>query len=497
MKKLLLLPLLALLALYSCRKEVPIASQGVQLKFSRDTVFLDTVFTTVGSSTYQLKVYNPSDETVSIDDIRLGRNQASKYRINVNGTAGKTFSDVEILPNDSIYVFVEVTASVIGSSESLLYTDSILFNNKGTNQNVKLVTLTQDAYFHYPTNFFTIGGQAIPYSFLDNNPPLMWDKPHVFYGYGRIYNQEITIPVGAELYFHNGSGLIIDTAGVLKVAEGANPASDSVTFAGDRLEPFYEDAPGQWGGVLGGIYVSRYSGPNIINNTVIKNATTALRLDSVGANYDQLTITNSHILNNSRIGIYGGYGNLLAINTVVANAGLHLFYAFGGNYDFLHCTFANYWNQSTRNTSGVALSNYLDLQEEDGTNYRIVRDLQHAYFGNCLVVGNNRSELAILKDESGNLEYEFQAAMIDVDISLTPEERGYDYNDPQNFKDGILINKDPDFVNYEESQYALDTMSQAVDGGTLNLPISISQDISGQNRSFNGIPDLGAYERQY
>lgn len=502
MKKIFLLLALATMALYSCRKENPIASKGIQLRFSTDTVLLDTVFTTVGSSTYNLKVYNPTNETVVIDDIRLGRSKSSKYRINVDGRSGQTFKDVEILPKDSIYVFVEVTASVIGAPEGILYTDSILFSNKGTDQNVKLVTLTRDAYFHYPTNFVVISGIVIPYSVLaDNNSgpiTLPNDKPHVFYGYGIIDN-ELSIPGGTELYFHQNSGLLVDEDGVLKVAENSFPgAGDSVTFQGDRLEPFYEDAAGQWGGALGGIYISRNSRGNRINNAVIKNATTALRLDSVGAADDQLTLSNSYILNSSRIGIYGGHGNVKAYNTVVANSGLHLLYAFGGNYQFRHCTFANYWEGGTRSTAAVALSNYLELRDENDKEYRLVRDLQSAYFGNCIVTGSNRQELAILKDDdAGQVNYEFRNAIIDIDESIPQSDRSFDITDSQFFSD-ILINNDPDFVNIEKNRYNLDSASQAVNqGNTIDGTLTNGIDILGNQRSFGGTPDLGAFERQY
>jgi hypothetical protein len=497
MKKILLLLALASIALYSCRKETPIAGSGVELRFSTDTVFLDTVFRSVGSSTYNLKVFNPTDESVIIDDIRLGRNQSSKYRINVDGQPGNNHKGVEILPKDSIYIFIEVTLTELGSFPGLLYTDSILFNNKGTEQNVKLVTLARDAYFHYPTDFLVISDVVIPYSMVTNNPPLLWDKPHVFYGYG-IIDEAIDIPTGAELYFHNNSGLLVLEDGQLTVGQTMG-AGDSVTFTGDRLEPFYEDVPGQWGGVLGGIYFAQGSTGNRINNTVIKNATTAIRLDSVGDLDDQLTISNSYILNSSRVGIYGGYGNVIGLNTVVANSGLHLLYAFGGNYEFIHCTFANFWNQATRNTAGVTLTNYLDIQNEDNSTTRIVRDLNSASFGNCMVVGNNRQELAILKDNQGMLNYEFRSAILDVDESVSPADRSFDWNDDQFFKNKILINADPDFVNTDRNQYRLDSLSQAVNQGNVFDGSDVrlnAQDIRGNSRS-NGIPDLGAFERTY
>ena len=93
----------------SCRKDfVTIPSSG-QLQFSKDTVYLDTVFTNIGSSTYNLKVYNRSDDDISIPTIQLGEGESSKYRLNVDGIAGRVFENIELLANDSMFIFVETT----------------------------------------------------------------------------------------------------------------------------------------------------------------------------------------------------------------------------------------------------------------------------------------------------------------------------------------------------------------------------------------------------
>ena len=50
-----------LIVLSSCRKDFSSEiSTGGELSFSKDTVYLDTVFTNIGTSTYNLKVYNKS-----------------------------------------------------------------------------------------------------------------------------------------------------------------------------------------------------------------------------------------------------------------------------------------------------------------------------------------------------------------------------------------------------------------------------------------------------
>ena len=501
MKKLFLLIAFISVALYSCRKDVPVAKQGVTLKFSADTIYLDTVFRTIGSSTYRLKVYNPSEETVIIDNIKLNV-KPECTALNINGIPSNDLDDVEILAKDSIHIFIQTTQIMECrnpnqpdplSNDYFTHSDFITFTNKDVQQKVELITIVRDAYFHFPNSFVMVGGTPIPYSIIapeNQTTTLPNDKPHVIYGYAVVNeNATLNIDPGTELYFHKGAGLWIYEGATLKVAENAlSGIGDSVTFAGDRLEPFYEDVPGQWGGVLGGIFIQGNSGNHIINNTVIKNATTALRLDS---NVNSLTtLSNSWILNSSRVGIYGGFGNLKAENVVVANAGVHLLYAFGGSYDFTNCTFANYWQGSTRSGGGVALSNYLELVDENNKTYRIVRDLNQANFSNCLIVGNNQEELTILKDNGGILEYFLQYNMID--IFEDADDRSYDINDQTHFQSN-KFNNEPDFVDVSKNEYALDTNSQAVNQGTVGQQTPL--DILGYPR--DGQPDLGAYERKF
>ena len=144
---------IALLAsLYSsCRKDFDFRPvQSSELRFSRDTVYLDTVFTNISSATYTLKVYNKSDDPISIPSIYLENGATSNFRLNVDGRAGKSFDAVELLPKDSMYVFVETTADIqqlTSSNTQFLYEDKIHFSDVGA---VTLMTLVQDAVFLYP-----------------------------------------------------------------------------------------------------------------------------------------------------------------------------------------------------------------------------------------------------------------------------------------------------------------------------------------------------------
>ena len=69
----------------SCNSDIDFEINDTLLTFSKDTVYLDTVFTNIGSSTYNLKVYNNSSKNILIPEIKLSNGEDSFYRLNVDG----------------------------------------------------------------------------------------------------------------------------------------------------------------------------------------------------------------------------------------------------------------------------------------------------------------------------------------------------------------------------------------------------------------------------
>ena len=102
----------------SCRKNNFITDSNAKLEFSKDTVYFDTVFTGIGSAARYLKVYNPHDLPINLSEIKIAKGIESNYRINVNGIPSNELHDIEIGPNDSIYIFVDVTLLYILHSPS-------------------------------------------------------------------------------------------------------------------------------------------------------------------------------------------------------------------------------------------------------------------------------------------------------------------------------------------------------------------------------------------
>ena len=145
--------LFAIASTTSCKKTVFYSSEN--LSFSADTLVFDTIFTTVGSTTQQFKIYNNDNRTVTINEIELMGGTSSPFRMNVDGISGTNMANIELEGGDSLFVFVEVTLDVNGGTLPLVVEDRIRFNTNGTDQFVQLAVWGQDAYFH--TTVFSQG----------------------------------------------------------------------------------------------------------------------------------------------------------------------------------------------------------------------------------------------------------------------------------------------------------------------------------------------------
>jgi hypothetical protein len=203
------------------------------------------VFTNIGSSTYNLKVYNNSNENILIPEIKLSNGENSYYRLNIDGIYnqnndnGKRFENIELLANDSLYVFIETTIDIgeLNSSQnSFIYNDKIEFLNLNNTQKIELVTLVKDAVFIYPnreeinqeyiyeTLSIDFNGDGISEEtnirgrFLnDQELNFTNEKPYVIYGYAAVNSgSELTIQKGSRIHFHENSGLIITNGGSIK-----------------------------------------------------------------------------------------------------------------------------------------------------------------------------------------------------------------------------------------------------------------------------------------
>ncbi|WP_304157020.1 hypothetical protein [Mesonia mobilis] len=486
----------------SCRNDFETEPSTGNLQFSRDTVYLDTVFSNIGSSTYNLKVYNRSDDDITIPTIQLAGGESSNYRLNVDGLPGKSFENIDILANDSIFVFIETTANIenFSNENQFLLTDAIEFDTGANQQKVELVTLIQDAVFLYPEKFDDGTTESLSFGFDEEGNEILIEgffldeteltftneKPYVIYGYAAVPgNRTLNIEAGARVHFHEASGIIVAQDGSLHVngmlSNDQEALENEVIFESDRLEPDFSEIPGQWGA----IWLTAGSTNNQINYATIKNATVGILTESNdGTSNPTLTINNSKIYNSSNAGLLARTGHVEGNNLVIGSAGQSsLSLSLGGQYNFTNCTFANYWTGSYRSLPTVLIENYLETPEQI-----FVSDLIEANFNNCIIYGNENRELVLNKRSEADFNARFENCLIRYnDFGFGSQ--GYDFDDETLFP-GTIINVNPNFYNPQENEFMIDEESGA--NSLANPSTATNQDILGTPRSYS--PDSGAYE---
>jgi len=443
----------------SCRKtEKTDTDPGLKLAFSTDTVFFDTVFPTVGSVTDRLIVYNRNKNKLRISSIRLAGGQSSNYRINIDGEPATGASDVEIAGNDSLYIFVKVTIDPQNQSTPYVVSDSIEFSTNGNIQRVRLVAWGREAIFYRSAR-------------LKGN--IVWDSlmAHVIYGSVRVdTNATLTIMPGTKVYFHKDAYMAVSWRSTLKIA---GTLEHPVRFQGDRMDPFYKDLPGQWGG----IYLEQGSRDHELNYAYIKNGMFGISADSLGSQgLPMLSISNCIIQNMSSVGIYAYGTSITSVNCVIGDCGrTSVEINYGGTYSFKHLTVGNYWFSSVRHGSAVYLSNY----SYDPTGAKKSNPLAQAYFGNVIIYGANDDEIRLDSVTSAQFTYTFDHAILKTRLKTSDQSRFI----------SCLVNKDPEFVDISTLNYQIDSISPAIKMG---LPMGVQLDIRGFDRGTT--PALGAYE---
>lgn len=460
------------LLFFACQPERNyIEDSDARLAFSLDTVYFDTVFTTIGTITESFRIRNPHNQFVRIDDISLAGGESSMFRINVDGQPGVHFSGIEIAPRDSMFVFVEATLDPNGTPDILRIQDSIVFLTNGNVQDIDLVAWGQDVHI-------------LRDSVITGSVTWTAEKPYLILNYAFVDSlSSLTIEPGTRIHLHRDALLFVD--GTLHV-NGTREAP--VKFAGDRLEEFYDDIPGQWGL----IYLSESSHGNRIDHAEIINGTMGILISAPpeSGKRPDLEITNTLINFMSSNGMYALNAAVNGSNLVIGDCGgscLSLIY--GGEYEFAHCTFANHWPSyfSNRRLPSLFLADYFGNFDAEG-NLVIYTggDFERAEFRNSIIYGNSRMELVIDSYDDHQLNYRFDHCLTRID------EDSLDYLKDPLFS-SIINNENPllDSVPYS---FELDSLSPAIDAGLPAYAVEIPFDFNGNNRLGDGTPDLGAFE---
>ena len=472
-----------LMQITACQKDQFITKSGAGLEFSLDTLTFDTVFTNLGNATRRFKVYNRHNQIIMIKSAYLGGGDQSDYQINIDGLSGTSSSDIEVPAGDSIYIFASVF--IDPNNGDAVRQDSIMFETEGGG--------TQKVILHaYGWNAEYIGQVGYLTTYTNTTLTLNNSKPYIFMGVIAIdSNSCIVIPGGTEIYMFGGpttrpgdrAMLYIGHNSCIESNKGGN-LNNPVEFKTHRLEEDYQLITFHHNG----IYLSKTSRDNFIDGTIIRNAVDGVFVDSFSTNGTyKLEMNNCKIFNVERSGVLGRGAHIKMTNTVIANSNQFNFIGIrGGDYNFRHCTFANFGSGLVSRSEPIISYRDYEIQIINGQEVAVTDD-GTAYFTNCIIYGNKNEEIEVLtaEDPFVTFDYTFTNCLMKVDTFS------------QNMN-SCITNQDPFFVDEDEYDFKIDsTASAANDAGT---PSSIPSgtfsgpnfDIIGVSRNSNN-PAIGAY----
>ncbi len=446
-----------------CKKETIITSKDARIELSADTLFFDTVFTSTGSITQGIKVYNSNDQKLIIDRIRIGGGTSSSYTMNVDGSPGHDLSNFEIESGDSLYIYVTVTINPNSDILPFIVRDSILIGFNGNERKLQLESYGQNAKF-------------LRNNLLSGTHTWTPELPYVILGGIQVdTNSILTIEKGTRVYLHADAPFIVD--GTLIVNGTKN---DSVIFTGDRLDKDYRDLPASWPG----IYFRQTSINNMFTNAIIKNAYQGIVADQPSSNGSpKLTLRECIIDNMYEAGLSGLSSSINAENCLITNCGINILLIRGGEYNFTHCTAASYSNIYIPHKNPV-----LYVNNWDSTNNTLFTFNLNAKFINNI----------FWSDEGTSVENEVVISKRGTNIfNVDMDNNIYKAIAEPTFAtlSNNLRNEDPlfDSVDVGAGYYDFHINKYPSPAVNAGLQVNVFKDLDGKAR--NQPPDIGCYEK--
>ena len=470
--------LISLLTMNSCIDEQISTDANLKLTFSKDTLLFDTIFTTIGSSTSRIKVYNPNTKNVEIAAIGLAGGASSPFRLNVDGvlSSNNSFTNIELRAKDSLFIFVEVTVDPLVINAPVFIKDSIVFLTNNNRQDIKLLA--------YGQNMEVLRNRTIL-----NDTTLIAEKPYLVFGDLVVDTAKtLTLAPGCRLYFHDGASLIVH--GNL-IANGTR--EQPILMRGDRTDRIFEDVPynlvsNQWGGVL----LLNKEGNHVFNFVNMNSGYVGIYFSNNDRNYrPTLKINNCRIHNFLKYGLVVQNGDATVTNSEISNTGAYSVYLNGGKHTFIHSTIANYFNSTNvriqpSGKEGNAAVMIMELN-------RIIP--METMFLNCIVAGSSSSEFEILSHFPNQYHGSFSNSYIRKE-KPDPVPSMFTNITWYNPKDTIFQNTYYDIKKLEYYNFMPDSVSPARNIADPDVAKLYPTDLNGKNRLEDGKPDAGAYEWQ-
>ena len=324
--------LLLLASLTSCQSEIVSKDPLLQLRFSHDSLFFDTVFTKMGSSTKRMMVYNPNKNALLIDRVTMANGKS--FFINLDGENQlENLRDITLRGGDSLFLFVRAEIDPLKVNNPVLVEDTISFYVGGNQQQIYLQAYGQDVHVLTSKEKFM---QHNTYSFKNDKPYLIYDT--------MVVVGDLTIEEGATLYMHAGA-MIYAYGNVFAQGTLEKP----IVVRGDRMDLLFDSVPyrvasGQWNGLYL-IHLAGWPTPTYAFNyvDVLSGSIGIYALSENPTQRPQMTLTNARIHNHSVYGLVLQNIDATVANTEISNCASYCVYLAGGEHKFVHNTIASYF----------------------------------------------------------------------------------------------------------------------------------------------------------
>ena len=469
------------ICLAACKQDIVSGDPTLKLEFSHDTLLFDTVFSTMGSSTKKVMVYNPNKNALCIERVQM--REGKYFKINLDGENElDQLRDITLRGGDSLFMFVRVYIDPLNEDNPVLLDDDIAFSVNGNNQNINLQAYGQDIIKIQGNNGKVIYPQHL--TLKSNKPYLLYDTVAVA--------GNLTIEAGATIYMHKGAALYV-YGNLTALGTKEHP----IIFRGDRTDHLFDSVPyrmasGQWEG----IYLLNPEGfapPTYMMDYVdILSGTVGLYVYSEA----QDTLLPHLYLNNSRIHNHSIYGLIVqnahadVVNCEISNCASYCVYLAGGKHNFAHNTIAAYYGYPYTDLNihhnvladDVAAVYINDLSKN--------RPRTRSSFFNCIITGGRKNNLVVATPLVDYYEGDFKGNYLRCD-SL---DKAYAQNNVYATDSDSCVFKNIYYLykEYHYYDFQLDSLSPAQ--GIADSTIALIYPIDRWGVSRESKPDAGCYE---
>lgn len=480
MKKIIIYSLLLIASVFgACQQDRVSSDPSLRLRFSHDTVYFDTVFTNMGSSTHRVMVYNPNKNAVNIEQVSM--QNGAYFHINLDGENNiDSLRDITLRGGDSLFLFIRAHIDPQNENSPVLIEDDIAFKTNGNIQNIKL--------FAHGQNVEKIQGKNGLKIYQDLT--LTNKKPYLFYD-TIVVAGDLNIEAGTTIYMHNGA-LLHAYGNVQAKGEKDRP----IIFRGDRTDRLFDSVPyrmasGQWNG----IYLLTEKDDPCPNYTldyveILSGNIGLYAYSEKTENLPQMELTNSRIHNHSVYGLILQNIDAKVVNCEISNCASYCVYLAGGKHEFTHNTIAAYYGYPYTN-----LNIHTNIIPEDVAavyinNLSKNMAKTNSSFNNCIITGGRKNNLVVATPLVEHYEGQFVGNYLRADSLTEAFARNNVYAcdaDTMVFRNIYYKSK-----NYHYYDFHLDSLSPA--RGIADSTIALTYPIDRAGFTRKAKPDAGCYE---